>query len=317
MGPPATGSNGGDSGRPENALDALLDELQTFSKQPPPIQQQHSVTTLPSKNPTATLMRLHSYPTSETKPPVPERNVDLINKRVPPPPPPRTSSKSPLASPTSTVCPSSVVTTITNTSGKMSSGSPVHSLKRNTPLRSSLKKTDATLSEPMPVSNSSSCESVNSINSQEGSGVLSKSRQEELESRHQELLRKQKQLQEQYTRLQQLQRSGNSTSLTSPSQVAPDLLQLKKTGSESNLLHKLNLNLTISPNLSGSLSQLATTTQSNAVDAIETTDVEANANAVMTSSFTSTSTTSDVVNSSVIASSNPPTANKVYETDIL
>lgn len=65
------------------------------------------------------LRRLHSYPSgSDTdtsppqpprsatgKPPVPERNAELLskvgNKRIPPPPPPRTSSRSPLASPTS------------------------------------------------------------------------------------------------------------------------------------------------------------------------------------------------------------------------
>ncbi|XP_072152376.1 coiled-coil domain-containing protein AGAP005037 isoform X2 [Bemisia tabaci] len=281
MGPPQSGNSRANSGRAENALDALLDELQTFSKQPPPTKDYSQP---------ASVACAHSYP-PEPKPPVPERSVELINKRVPPPPPPRTSSKSPLASPT-TISPSSTVTTVTTCNV---GGSSVH-LKRNKPSRSSLKKTSST--SESAISNSSSCESVNSINSQDG--TQSKSRQEELETRHQELLRKQKQLQEQYTRLQQLQRSGNSTSLTSPHQVAPDLLQLKKTGSESNLLQKFNFSLSVSPGLSGSLSQLAQ------VVTMQTTD--------------GNKTEIDSVNSDINTPAkigNRAVANKVYETDIL
>lgn len=251
------GSNGNttsgrsDAPRPENALDALLDELQTFAKPP--------VTTN-----TSTLRRLHSYPSSEGgKPPVPERGADLLSKRVPPPPPPRTSSRSPLSSPTGPSVPPRGPT-----------GSP---LRRNTPGRSSIK--DNTKDLPL-ASNSSSCESVNS---QEG--LQQQSRQELLEQRHQELLRKQRALQEQYTRLQQLQRAP-----------PPDLLQLKKTGSESNLLAKMGLGLSAAAPISGSLSHLGPpNTQNNpAVTTI-----------VTTSSGTSTN-------------SNPPTTtNKIYETDIL
>lgn len=98
------------------------------------------------------------------------------------------------------------------------------------------------------------------------------SRQEMLEQKHQELLRKQRALQEQYTRLQALQRS----------QPPPDLLQLKKTGSESNLLGKMGL--TLAP--TGSLSHLASA-------------------AASTSVATSTSTSSTT------------TTSKIYETDIL
>ncbi|XP_017485111.1 PREDICTED: glycine-rich protein 1-like [Rhagoletis zephyria] len=58
---------------------------------------------------------------------------------------------------------------------------------------------------------------------------FAQSRQELLEQRHQELLRKQRQLQEQYTRLQQLSRG----------QIPRGFLNdLKKTGSESNLAAK-------------------------------------------------------------------------------
>lgn len=59
---------------------------------------------------------------------------------------------------------------------------------------------------------------------------FAQSRQELLEHRHQELLRKQKQLQEQYTRLQQLSRGAH----LSPS-------QLKKTGSENNIVRSVSL----------------------------------------------------------------------------
>lgn len=81
-----------------------------------------------------------------------------------------------------------------------------------------------------------------------GGGVLdpggSRSRQQVLEDRHQELLRKQRLLQDQYTKLQMLSRGH----------IPEDLLHdLKKTGSESNLVSKSapGANLT-----HGSLSQL-------------------------------------------------------------
>ncbi|XP_022123972.2 coiled-coil domain-containing protein AGAP005037 isoform X8 [Pieris rapae] len=187
--------------RPENALDALLDELQTFAK---PAER--------SGRGEGPLRRLHSYPSgSDTdasppvrargqhppKPPVPERHPELLAmaaRRAPPPPPPRTTSRSPLASPTSP--PSPPCTDITE---------------------------------------------QNDANAQ--------ARQSLLEQRHQELLKKQKALQEQYARLQMIQRSGP----TLPISAHPDL---KKTGSESNLLTKMNLNLAPA-SISGSMTHLA------------------------------------------------------------
>lgn len=372
--------------RPENALDALLDELQTFSR--PGSQMGHvssslsvhpvpnvlladigrasslresSVTAtagggggggtrapsisdigrkgsvdsssgtltavsasavmvgLPGMAPgaTGTLRRLHSYPSSSDtdtsppiarlqalslqeqqpsqqqqptgvpilpqtflpgqKPPVPERNVELLQlasaRRVPPPPPPRTSSRSPLASPTSPQLPprnhpcslqsgnatlrrpatrggkppmalppdttATILSTTEPVGGDRSAPSSVAAPIHN----SSSSQSSAVLS----TSNSSSCESVNS---QEG--LQSKrGRQEQLEQRHQELLRKQKALQEQYARLQQLQR--NAAGLTTVPPAPPDLL--KKTGSESNLLAKMGLGLSAAS--SGSLTSLS------------------------------------------------------------
>ncbi|XP_045509778.1 coiled-coil domain-containing protein AGAP005037 isoform X2 [Colias croceus] len=184
--------------RPENALDALLDELQTFAK--------------PAARGDGPLRRLHSYPSgSDTdasppvrargqhppKPPVPERHPELLAiaaRRAPPPPPPRTTSRSPLASPTSPASP--------------------------------------------PCSDPADPDDAQAA-----------SRQALLEQRHQELLKKQKALQEQYARLQMIQRSGP----TLPMNAQPDL---KKTGSESNLLTKMNLNLAPA-SISGSMTHLA------------------------------------------------------------
>lgn len=75
--------------------------------------------------------------------------------------------------------------------------------------------------------NSSGGESANSQDSTQ--------RQMALELRHQELLKKQKQLQEQYARLQQI--SKNSS-------LPNDMI--KKTGSESNLPAKMGLNMAVS-----------------------------------------------------------------------
>ncbi|XP_059608742.1 uncharacterized protein LOC132256385 isoform X4 [Phlebotomus argentipes] len=230
---------------PENALDALLDELQTFAKPPGANSEmrpddstsddssqtlQNTVTTQLSQSslypsdPAASnvgLRRLHSYPSgSDTdtsppqprpvgKPPVPERNAELLSKvsakRIPPPPPPRTSSRSPLASPTSP----------------------------NLPLRSA----SVDVEPQHDLSGANSTSSNDSVNSQD-----QMQRQMALELRHQELLKKQKLLQEQYARLQQM--SKNSIALP-PNANASAEAQLKKTGSESNLPQKMGLNMAI------------------------------------------------------------------------
>lgn len=177
----------------------------------------YSTNELAPINQSSNFRRLHSYPSgSDTdtsppqqklvrsavgagagKPPVPERNAELItrvmNKRAPPPPPPRTSSsKSPLASPTSPNV-ADLAASDNNGEGGNSSGS--------------------------------GNESSNSVE-----------RQAALEHRHQELLRKQKQLQEQYARLQQISKTG----------PIPGDDPLKKTGSESNLPQKMGLNMAVS-----------------------------------------------------------------------
>lgn len=375
-----SGSSCDSSQRPENALDALLDELQTFSKPhptnaasaPSTVTTQlsqaasykisgtpsmgeigrkgsmDSATLLPVQNltvstATGSLRRLHSYPSgsdtdnsppiqplqrgsSANKPPIPERNAELLQhlasgRRVPPPPPPRTSSKSPLASPTSPSLPprsapnqnpqhdkpQSQFETATQNLG-------LGTLRRNVPGRSSLKEKSQTLPRnigsnlqvqmnsdepepkmnPMSTSNSSSCESVNS---QEG--AKKGSRKEELEQRHQELLKKQKALQEQYARLQQLQRGNNTLTVVPP---APDLL-LKKTGSESNLLQKMGLQMAAPQQMSGSLTHLANASLST----VQQSNNNGQANIPASGEVLTVNATSG----------NNTTTAKVYETDIL
>ncbi|KAJ9600091.1 hypothetical protein L9F63_009602, partial [Diploptera punctata] len=333
--------------RPENALDALLDELQTFARPPshghnPPMAEIGRKGSIDSAHPsttgTSSLRRLHSYPSSSDgggnspptvalarlqvsgsvsdspkspatspKPPVPERNSELLShlagRRVPPPPPPRTSSRSPLASPTSPSLPPRGQPQMGIGGGTL--------LRRGAPGRSSLREPLRTPpagkqdepSQPQssfnPASNSSSCESINSQEGLQNKGtatsVGNKARQEILEQRHQELLRKQRALQEQYARLQQLQRGGGGSLAVVP---PPDLL-LKKTGSESNLLAKMGLGhgLSAAAPISGSLTHLAAVASQQPI--------------VSPKQVTSNTTTT------VAATTTTTTTNKIYETDIL
>ncbi|PNF27596.1 hypothetical protein B7P43_G02275 [Cryptotermes secundus] len=381
---------GGDSSvsrqRPENALDALLDELQTFARPPFRAGSGHNpimadigrkgsidsahphAPSLPSSTTgTSSLRRLHSYPSSSDgggnspptvalarlqvsgssgadapkspatspKPPVPERNSELLShlagRRIPPPPPPRTSSRSPLASPTSPSLPPRGQHPPSQPQMGVGGGTL---LRRGGPGRSSLREplrgtpgisvssSTATAKQedpnqpqpgfnPLSASNSSSCES---INSQEGlqqnkavstsSSTGNKARQEILEQRHQELLRKQRALQEQYARLQQLQRSGGGGLAVVP---PPDLI-LKKTGSESNLLAKMGLGhgLSAAAPISGSLTHLAAVAASANPQSIMAQQPQKQM-AVSTAPETMTTN----------AQPTTTTTNKIYETDIL
>lgn len=290
--PTGSGTSGGGAGKcepasAENALDTLLDELQTTSTVTAatavtavaaptvtavaaPAGTAVAASVVPPAIPSApkpVLRRLSSTSSVAAeaggKPPVPERTPDLQNKRMPPPPPPRTSSKSPVASPTA-------CTTAATTS---SSSSPRGSISDSPPGRrgSLTGPTSSGVGKPaMP---------------EPGSGG-GPTRQEQLEQRHQELLKKQKALQEQYMRLQQLQRC----------QPPPDLLQLKKTGSEGNLLVKMGLSMSAAAPISGSLTQLAAQS-SSANDASAAGDQQKTVAAAAASTTT--------------------TVNKVYETDII
>ncbi|KAG6455997.1 hypothetical protein O3G_MSEX009523 [Manduca sexta] len=157
----------------------------------------------------------------------------------PRPPPPRTTSRSPLASPTSPSSP--------------------------------------------PRIDPESCPSDTNVDDDNVA-----SRQAVLEQRHQELLKKQKALQEQYARLQMIQRSGP----TLPPNAQPDL---KKTGSESNLLTKMNLNLAPAA-ISGSMTHLAGDCKKNGTES-PTIDMQGCQGSNKAESVSTT--------------------NKVYQTDIL
>ncbi|KAF0773363.1 coiled-coil domain-containing protein isoform X5 [Aphis craccivora] len=224
------------------------------------------------------------------KPPVPERTPDLQNKRMPPPPPPRTSSKSPVASPT-TAGGSAVGVPTSSPRGSVSSSSAGGS----PPSRKGSLTTVVALGgfgkPPMPEP------PVVTAQPPTVAAPATTTRQEQLEQRHQELLKKQKALQEQYTRLQQLQRS----------QPPPDLLQLKKTGSEGNLLLKMGLSMSAATPISGSLTQLAAAvaTGTGADDDAEKQRSTGNNKAAAAAA------------AAAAASSATMTVNKVYETDII
>ncbi|XP_049769735.1 coiled-coil domain-containing protein AGAP005037 [Schistocerca cancellata] len=394
--------------RPENALDALLDELQTFARPPPPtgvgssslgetgrkgsVDSSTSLTSTPGG---VGLRRLHSYPSSSDsagdgsgqsglvsrlqvsaggtggmltdssqqqqrpppvspKPPVPERNAELLSqlagRRVPPPPPPRTSSRSPLASPTSPSLPPRAQHGSAGSAGTLRRGAPGRGSLRE-PARggsgtalslapdSGMDLSSSTEGRQRfdPASNSSSCESVNS---QEGlisqqstpqqpqtaqqvaaAAVAARGRKELLEQRHQELLRKQRALQEQYARLQQLQRGGAATLAVVPPAggATPDLLLLKKTGSESNLLAKMGLGAGLAT-MSGSLTHLASAPPSAATPVPQPrTSVQQQQQQQQQQQEKPPASTSDTVPSTAApaTTTTPAMTGKIYETDIL
>lgn len=127
-------------------------------------------------------------------------------------------------------------------------------------------------------SNSSSTESVNSqegitsgqskskdaskSQSKESSAAASKLRQEKLEQRHFELLRRQKQLQEQYQRLQTMQKTSG--------RITPVSIDLKQTGNDGNLASRLGLSLPPSTK-SEQLIPTPATSSTNTITTITTT----------------------------------------------
>ena len=144
------------------------------------------------------------------------KSIDLFlasstTKRTPPPPPPRTSSKSPALSPTSEPEKVDEATTIL---------SQFELAKQNLGLTVLKRGLVTKKAQTLPRNSTET--------------VL---RQGELETRHQELLKRQKVLQEQYLKLQ----NHNSSDV------------IKKTGSESNILQKFGIGvrsgLQLAPNI--------------------------------------------------------------------
>ena len=121
---------------------------------------------------------------------------------------------------------------------------------------------------------------------------FAQSRQELLEQRHQELLRKQRQLQEQYTRLQQLSRG----------QMGKQFGELKKTGSESNLRM---IDATVGVPLNDKPSRMSSTTVYGSLKNLSRYDQNSSRNNPQSAHHR-------------VGDSNPePIPKKVYETDIL
>lgn len=199
------------------------------------------------------------------KPPVPERNADLLTKvgqkRIPPPPPPRTSSRSPLASPTGTGVPlvrqlSAVGELSTanvemlqhlGNNGDANVGELLHNNTHtggggggNVAAAVAAIRAQAMAAAAAAADNGGNSSGSESTHSQEHGARIA-----ELNHRQDVLLLKQKELHQQYARLQQLSKN-------SPVPVTADML--KKTGSESNLPQKMGLSLAVS---SGSMRNIS------------------------------------------------------------
>ncbi|XP_022658356.1 coiled-coil domain-containing protein AGAP005037-like isoform X12 [Varroa destructor] len=258
--------------RSENALDALLDELQTFSPRTTESpsksfgnllchcdrfvsveaminsgsvsssnsglngdNRSKSASTLPLGASVGAPVGNSSSSSSSSNNSGVSSNVGA--KKTPPPPPPRTTSKSPVQSPTGAGASSTSTTSTMNNSSNNNkcngnnnnNNNNNNNSCNNTQQQQQQQQQQQTArrcqSEPpsiRKISEQNSSGSSESVNSQDGT----QNRQELLEQRHQELLKKQKLLQEQYARLQLLQK------------LSPPKPDLKKTGSESNILHK-------------------------------------------------------------------------------
>ncbi|XP_062138227.1 coiled-coil domain-containing protein CG32809 isoform X2 [Drosophila sulfurigaster albostrigata] len=194
---------------------------------------------------------------SSIKPPVPERNADLISKvghkRIPPPPPPRTSSRSPLASPTSPNVPQNIVAA----AAAANIGDNNMTIGIETVVMGVMGGGDTSSGD-----NSSGNESGNDH----------AQRQVALEMRHQELLKKQKLLQEQYQRLQQMSKlpsvdiSCSSQDITTG--AASTAHTLKQLGSETNIQQKIAaLNLACETNTANAGAAAAAAAESAATAA--------------------------------------------------
>lgn len=184
-------------GRQENALDALLDELQTFSK-PNDNNNNHKV---PEKSSGLVAEIGKKFDSTSGVINSDNNNNDtssiLIMKRIPPPPPPRTSSRSPIQSPTDDK--KSLTETVVKDIDK-STLSQFEAAKQNLGLTTLKRGLVTKKAQTLP----RNLTDVTTIN---------------LETKHQELLKKQKVLQDQY-------------------------LKLQKTGSESNILQKVGFQFT-------------------------------------------------------------------------
>ena len=221
--------------RGEHALDALLEELQTFAKPPPNL-------TSSANKPGEFSERIKIY----------SRLTVSVNTV----PPPRSSSRIKekaqelmiLSSLTASVIASARQAGVMRSNSIPASAADIQQIILNQerpkstppPLNALIDETLDRLTAEEKNSNTS----LASVDSQ--NGIINRSRQQILEERHQELLRKQRLLQQQYSKLQMLSRGQ----IPLPDSLLNDL---KKTGSESNIMSKSGCPPALG---SGSLTQL-------------------------------------------------------------
>lgn len=207
------------------------------------------------------------------KPPVPERNAELLTKvagqkRVPPPPPPRTSSRSPLASPTSpgvslqrslaTVAELSTANVELHAGQQNGGGGEAVAKNGHHTVGGSTGNVAAAVAAiraqaMAAASGGSASAAISNDNSAHSSGSESTHSQEH-GSRMDVLLLKQKELHQQYARLQQLSKIS-PVPVPPAGSIVPNSAtsdQLKKTGSESNLPQKMGLSMAVSGGGGGS-----------------------------------------------------------------
>ncbi|KAI1288108.1 Coiled-coil domain-containing protein [Halotydeus destructor] len=237
----------------ENMLDALLDELQTFSK---PLANQ------PARRSFDASVALAVEKTKKQVPLPPPRSSSRINDQAQQLMLISSLTAAALASATNAARskPNSNQMALVRSNSEAGhlrpkstppevSGDSKHRLPEQQNSIDSLEGHEVLAGLDGSVHPSTSTTSLSSVDSQ-GSQNGSRSRHQLLEDRHQELLRKQKLLQEQYSRLQ----------LLSKGQIPKGLLNdLKKTGSESDIMSKSAIGV----NNSGSLTQLNQAKQIN------------------------------------------------------
>ncbi|XP_061393423.1 coiled-coil domain-containing protein CG32809-like [Musca vetustissima] len=266
----------------------------------------------------SSLRRLHSMPTqcegdiipipimrtAVAKPPVPERNAELImkvGKRIPPPPPPRTSSRSPLASPTSPNVPQ-IMPTVNETEAKDGANAAI-------------------VTAAAVASSSAAVDSGGETSSGNESGNDSMQRQVALEMRHQELLKKQKVLQEQYQRLQQMSKMPSvdmtAAAAAAAASAAGAPVPLQKMGSESNIQQKISLTLTPAAGDNGQGGNTTTTTLGVIAPGNGPSSLVANEKIILNRANSTNGGTTGTVTNTGSSGTNTTTTKQVYETEIL
>ncbi|QQP50184.1 Uncharacterized protein FKW44_011101 [Caligus rogercresseyi] len=183
----------------DSSLDDLLDALQSYNKEggsSPASTLKHTSSKLVVPVPAAVKTNALS---NEEKSSTPNSSTpnNTVTSGTPPPPPPRTSSalKQPITRAESA---SGYLSSSSLKSGETSSSSESINSQEGVSNIVMLRKANSVTGPPVP------------LKPMDLKSLTTKSRQDALETRHQELLSRQKQLQEQYQRLQQMQENNKN-----------------------------------------------------------------------------------------------------------